>query len=56
MMLQVLASNNPVDNYLFKASNRNTRKYQWCGSGVFIVSFEHISHIFVVFQLLHLNK
>ena len=25
-------------------------------SGVFIVNFEHISHLFVVFLLLHLNK
>ena len=27
-----------------------------CGSGVFIVNFEHISHLFLVFLLLNLNK
>ena len=25
-------------------------------SGVFIVNFEHVSYLFVVFLLLHLNK
>ena len=29
---------------------------QWRHSDVFIVSFEHISHLFTVFQLLTLNK
>ena len=28
----------------------------WRPSGVFIVNFEHISHLFLVFQLLALNK
>ena len=37
----------------------NNVKYvrrQWRGSGVFIVNFEHISHIVLVFSLLTLNK
>ena len=57
--------------YLFKVNNRNTRKRceifskftiktperrQWRRSGVFIVNFENISHIFLVFLLLTLNK
>ena len=57
--------------YLLKFSNRNTRKRcetcskvtvkttewrQWCRSGVFIVNFEHISLLFLVFLLLNLNK
>ena len=57
--------------YLFKANNRNTKKRceicskliiktperrQRCRSGVFIVKFEHISHIFLVFLLFTLNK
>ena len=57
--------------YLFKVNNRNTRKRceifskftiktperrQRLRSGVFIVNFENISHIFLVFLLLTLNK
>ena len=29
---------------------------KWRRSGVFIVNFEHISHVFLVFLLLTLNK
>ena len=29
---------------------------QWSRSGVFIVNFEHISYLFLVFQLLTLNR
>ena len=57
----------PVNIYLFKVNNRNTRKRceicpnlaiktpeqrQWRRSGVFIVNFEHIFHLFLVFLLL----
>ena len=54
--------------YLFKFNNRNTRKSceiclklkvekpHWRRSGVFIVNFEHILHLFVVFLLLNLGK
>ena len=57
--------------YLFKVNNRNTRKMcEICSklkiktperrqrslSGVFIVDFEHILHLFLVFLLLILNK
>ena len=57
--------------YLFKVNNRNTRKRceifskltiktlerpQRCRSGVFIVNFENISHLFLVFLSLTLNK
>ena len=57
--------------YLFKFNSRNTRKRceifskltiktpercQWRRSGVFIVNFEHISHLFLVFLLLTLNN
>ena len=56
--------------HLLKVNNRNTRtrcetcskltikkpeQSQWCRSGVFIVNFEHISHLVVVFLLLTLN-
>ena len=49
-----------TSNYMFKVQNKNTRKRceiwshltiktperrQWCRSGVFIVNFEHISHL-----------
>ena len=29
---------------------------QWCRSGVFIVNFEHISHLVLVFLLLTLSR
>ena len=38
---------------MFKVNNKNNR---WRRSGVFIVNFEHISHLFLVFILLTLNK
>ena len=56
---------------LLKVNNRNTRtrceicskltintpeRRQWRRSGVFIVNFEHISHLVLVFLLLTLNK
>ena len=62
---------NPANIYLFNVKNRNTRKgCEICSkltiktpkrdqqprSGVFNVNFEHISHFFVVFLLLNLNK
>ena len=55
----------PAKIYLFKVSNRNTRKMceiclqltmktperrNWRRSGVFIVNFEHISHLLLVFR------
>ena len=57
--------------YLFKGNNKNTRKWcercskltmktperRYCRhSGVFIVNFEHILRLFLVFLLLPLNK
>ena len=62
---------NPAGNYMFKADNRNTRarceicskltiktpeQRHWRRSGVFIVNFEHISHLALVFLLLTLNR
>ena len=58
-------------NYFFKVNNRNTRtrceicskltrktpeRRHWRRSGVFIVNFEHISHLALVFLLLTLNR
>ena len=40
---------------MFKVNNRNTRTTS-CRSGVFVVNFEHISHIFLVFLLLPWNR
>ena len=34
----------------------NFNKHHWHRSGVFVVNFEHISHLFLVFLLLNLNK
>ena len=61
---------NQAKIYLFKVTNKNTRKsYEICSklmikppercrrrSGVFVVNFAHISHLFLVFLLLTLNK
>ena len=61
----------PAGSYMFKVSNRNTRakceicskltiktpeRHHWCCSGVFIVNFEHISHLVLMFLLLTLSK
>ena len=61
----------PANIYMFKANNRNHRKgcgicskltakkaeqRQWTLSGFFIVNFEHISHLFIMFVLLTLTK
>ena len=54
----------PVGIYLFKVNNRNTRTrskicshvHNWCRFGVFIVNFEHISHLVLVFPLLTLSS
>ena len=60
----------PAYIYLFKVNNRNSRKgCQICEKviiktperrqlhpGIFIVNFEHISHLFLVFQLVTLDK
>ena len=58
-------------NYMFKVSNRNTKprcevcseltiktpeRRQWLRSGVFIINFEHISHLALVFPLLTLSR
>ena len=40
---------------MFKVNNKNTITTPECRSGVFIVNFEHISHLFLVFLLLTLN-
>ena len=61
----------PACNHMFKGSNRNTRtrcemrfkltrktpeRHCWRRSGVFIVNFELISHLVLVFLLLTLSR
>ena len=61
----------PAGKYMFKVNNRNTRagceicskltiktpgRRHWRRSGVFIVNFEHISHLVLVFLLLTLSR
>ena len=41
---------------MFKVNNKDTSTTSWRRSGVFILNFEHISHLFLVFLLLTLNK
>ena len=65
-----ITKRNPAGIYLLKVSNRSTRKRcriysklpiktqerrHWRHSGVFIVNFEHISHLALVFLLLTLK-
>ena len=45
---------NPANIYLFKVNNRRRTTSLACG--VFIVNFEDISHLFLVFLLLTLNR
>ena len=40
---------------MFKVNNKDTRRRNWHRSGVFIVNFEHISHVILVFLLLNLK-
>ena len=53
----------PASNYMLKDRNRNTRsrceicsRRHWHRSSVFIVNFEHISHLVLVFLLLTLSR
>ena len=61
----------PAGIYLFKVNNRNTRtrceicskltiktteRRQWRRSSVFIINFEYISHLVLVFLLLTLSR
>ena len=61
----------PADNYMFKLNNKNTRtrceicsklttktpeRRNWRRPGVFVVNFEHISHLVLVFLLLTLSR
>ena len=39
-----------------KLTIKTPERCQWRRSGIFIVNFEHISHIFLVFLLLALNR
>ena len=41
---------------MFKVNNKTPERRQCCRSDVFIVNFEDISHLFLVFLLLSLNK
>ena len=61
----------PAGNYIFKVNNRNTRKRcaicskltiniperrHWGRSGIFIVNFEYILHLVLLFLLLTLSR
>ena len=47
---QIFKSAFPAGNYMFKVNSRNKSR-----SGIFIVNFEHISHLVLVFLLLTLS-
>ena len=61
----------PAGNYMFKVNNRNSKtgceicsrltiktpERHHCGpSGVFIVNFDHVSHLFVVFLSISFSR
>ena len=52
----------PADNYMFKVNNRNTTRCEICSKltikipGIFIVTFENISYLAVLFLLLTLSR
>ena len=71
LQLWIDFGNYPANIYLFKVKNRNTRRrsgicskltiksserYHWRRFGVFIINFEHISHLFLMFLFLSINK
>ena len=71
LMVKSLSLQFPAGICMFKVNNRNTRKRceicsnltiktperrQWRRSGVFIVCFEHISHLVLVFLLLNAGQ
>ena len=41
---------------MFKVNNEDTRTMSRTSSNVFVVNFEHISHLFLIFLFLALNK
>ena len=70
-VVKVATANSPAGNYVFKVNNRNTRTRSeicskltintpewrhWRRSGVFIVKYEYISHLVLVFLLLTLSR
>ena len=61
----------PAGNYMFKVHSKNSRtkfeicskltikipeRRQWCRSGIFVVNFERISHLVLLFLLLTLSR
>ena len=68
---EVQQDKKPAGNYMLKVNNRNSRtrceicsklilkipeRHQRCHSGIFIVSFEHILHLALLFLLLNLSR
>ena len=41
---------------MLKINNKDARRRHWRRSGIFIVNFEHILHLVLVFLLLTLGK
>ena len=41
---------------MFKLTIKTPERHEWRRSGVFIINFEHISHIVLVFRLLTLSR
>ena len=41
---------------MFKVTIKTSERRHWCRSGVFVVNFEHISHLVLVILLLTLNR
>ena len=71
MLVISLRKGFPAGNRILKVNNKNTRirceicskltiktpqRHHWRRSGVFIVNFEHISHLVLLFLLLTLSR
>ena len=56
-LLQNQRKLDPADIYLLRVNNRNTRtlERQWRRFGVFIVNFEHISHLYSSVSIVNLE-
>ena len=61
-----MKGSNPENKYMLKAHNNNIRKrcetwerlerHHWCNFSIFVVNFEHVLHLILVYLLLNLNK
>ena len=54
--LHVLGNTRTSCEICLKLTIKTSKQRDWCRSGVFIVNYEYMSHLFLVFLLLTLNR